>query len=61
MRLVVEGAGDQYVKAGVGGLAGGFDQISALDGTESRADEDGGAFLGFAFPVASLGADQFAG
>ena len=43
--LVVEGAGDQHVEAGVAGLAGGGHQIGARDGAELRADEDGGALL----------------
>ena len=43
--LVVEGAGDQHVEAGVAGLAGGGDQVGALDGAELGADEDGGALL----------------
>ena len=44
--VVVEGAGDQHVEAGVAGLAGGGDQIGAGDGAELRADEDRGALLG---------------
>ena len=45
VRLVVEGAGDQHIEAGIAGLAGGGDQIGALDGAELRADEDGGALF----------------
>ena len=59
--VVVEGAGDQHVEAGIAGLAGGGDQIGALDGAELRADEDGGALLGLAFQVAAFGADEIAG
>ena len=61
VRLVVEGAGDQHIEAGIARLAGGSDKVSALDGAELRADEDGGAFLGIAFHVAAFGADQIAG
>ena len=61
VRLVVEGAGDQHVEAGIAGLAGGGDEVGALDGAELRADEDGGALLGVAFHVAAFGADQIAG
>ena len=43
--LVVEGAGDQHVEAGVAGLARGRDEVGARDGAELRADEDGGALL----------------
>ena len=43
--VVVEGAGDEHVEAGVAGLAGGGDEVGAGDGAELRADEDGGAFL----------------
>ena len=58
--LVVEGAGDQHVEAGVARLAGGGDEVGALHGAELGADEDGGALLGLAFQVAALGADQIA-
>ena len=60
VRLVVEGAGDQHVEAGIAGLAGGGDEVGALHGAELRADEDGGALLGLAFHVAAFGADQIA-
>ena len=43
--VVVEGAGDQHVEAGIAGFAGGGDQIGARDGAEFRADEDGGALF----------------
>ena len=63
--VVVEGAGDEHVEAGIAGFAGGGDQIGAGDGAELGADEDGGAFLlaGFfaAFDIAAFGADQIAG
>ena len=63
--VVVEGAGDQHVEAGVAGLAGGGDQVGAGDGAELGADEDGGALLGagllVAFEVAAFGADEVAG
>jgi hypothetical protein len=42
--FVVEGAGNQHVKAGIATLAGGFDQVAALHGAELGADEDTGAF-----------------
>ena len=60
--VVVEGAGDQHVEAGVARLARGGDQIGARDGAELRADEDAGAFLGavVALDVAALGADAVA-
>ena len=44
MRLEVEGAGDQHVETGIGGFAGGLDQIGPLHGAELGTDEDGGAF-----------------
>ncbi len=44
--VVVEGAGDQHVEAGVAGLAGGGHQVGAGDGAELGADEDGRAPLG---------------
>ena len=59
--LVVEGAGDQHVEAGIAGLAGGGDKVGALNGAELGADEDGSAFLGVAFHVAAFGADEIAG
>ena len=43
--LVVEGAGDQHVEAGVAGLAGGGDQVGARHGAELGADEDARALL----------------
>ena len=62
--VVVEGAGDEHIEAGIAGLARGGDQIGAGDGAELRADEDGGAFLaaglGVAFDIAAFGADQIA-
>ena len=66
--VVVEGAGDEHVESGVGGLAGGFHQVGAGDGAEFRADEYGCApfLLGLiavpdpAFNIAALGADQIA-
>ena len=60
VRLVVEGAGDQHVEAGIARLAGGGDEIGALHGAELGADEDGGPLLGLAFQVAAFGADQIA-
>ena len=63
--VVVEGAGDQHVEAGVGGLAHCRHEIGARDGAELRADEDAGASLGagvgIPFDVSSLGADKVAG
>jgi len=44
--LVVEGAADQHVEAGIGAFAGCFHQIDAADGAELRADEDAGCFEG---------------
>ena len=41
--VVVEGAGDQHVEAGVARLARGGDEIGARDGAELGADEDRGA------------------
>ena len=38
--VVVEGAGDQHVEVGVGGLAHRRHEIGAGDGAELRADED---------------------
>ena len=61
MRLVVEGAGDQHIEPGIARLAGGGDEVGALDGAELRANEDGGALLGVAFQVTAIAADQFAG
>ena len=62
--LVAERAGDQYVVVGVGGLAGGSDQIGARDGAELGADEDARAAFGagvrVTFDVASFGTDQVA-
>jgi len=61
VRLVVEGAGNQYVEPGITRLAGGSNKVSALYGAELGADEDGGTFLSLAFQVAGFGADQLAG
>ena len=62
MGVIVEGASDQHVEAGVAGFAGGGDQIGAGDGTELRANEDGGALLGagvfVALDVPACSADQ---
>jgi hypothetical protein len=44
MGVEVEGAGDEDVEAGVGGFAGGGDEVGAGDGAELRADQDCGAF-----------------
>ena len=46
VRLVVEGAGDQHIEAGIARLARGGDEVGALHGAELGADEDGGALLG---------------
>ena len=54
VRLVVEGAGDQHIEAGVARLAGGGDEVGALDGAELGADEDGGALLGRRLPGSGL-------
>ena len=43
--LVVEGAGDEDVERGVGGRAGGGDEVHAVDGAELGADEYGAAFI----------------
>ena len=43
--VVVEGAGDQHVEAGVARLARGGDEVGAGDGAELGADEDAGAAL----------------
>ena len=40
MRVVAEGAGDEQIEAGIGGLAGGLDQIGPRDGAKLGADED---------------------
>ena len=40
VRLVAERAGDQHVVVGIGGFAGGGDQVGAGDGAELGADED---------------------
>ena len=40
VRVVVEGAGDQHVEAGIARLARGGDQIGPGDRAELRADED---------------------
>ncbi|OQA41191.1 MAG: hypothetical protein BWY49_00482 [Candidatus Omnitrophica bacterium ADurb.Bin314] len=59
--FVVEGAGNQHIKARIATLAGGLDQVAALHGAELGADEDTGAlFPGFAlvisaFHIAALG------
>src|SRR5690606_6190617 len=46
VRVVVEGARDEHVEAGVAGLAGGGDEVRPRHGAELRADEDRGALLG---------------
>ena len=60
--LVVERAGDQHVKVGVPGLAGGEHQVLAADRAELRADENARALLravvALPFDVAALGADE---
>ena len=61
VRFVIEGAGDQNIECSIAGLAGGGDEIGALDRAELRTDEDGGAFLGLAFHVPAVGANQIAG
>ncbi len=43
MGVEVEGAGDHHVEAGLGRLAGGGDEVGALDGAVFGADEDAGA------------------
>ena len=58
--LVVEGAGDQHVEAGIAGLASGSNEIGALHGAELRADEDRRALLGLTLHVAAFGADEIA-
>ena len=61
VRIVIERTGDQHVEGGVASLASGSDEVSALDSSELRADEDGGALLGVAIHVAAFGADEIAG
>ena len=46
VRLVTERTGDQHIVVGVGGFAGGGDQIGAGDGAELGADEDARAAFG---------------
>ena len=62
--VVVEGAGDQHVEAGIARFAGGRDQIRARDCAELGADEDRRALL-FAcaalLRVAAFGADESPG
>ena len=64
VRLVVEGAGDEDVEVGVGGFAGGGDEVRARDGAELGADEDGGALFAAgalaSFKVKAHGADVLA-
>ena len=48
---------DQHIESGITGLTGAGDKISALDGAELGADEDGGPLLSFAFEVAAFRAD----
>jgi hypothetical protein len=43
---VDEPAGDEHVESAIAGLAGGGDEVGALDGAELGTDEDGGAFFG---------------
>jgi hypothetical protein len=45
VRLVVEGAGDEDIEAGIAGLTRGGDEVGALYGTELGSDEDGGALF----------------
>ena len=59
--VVVEGAGDDHVEAGVSGFPGGLHQVGAGDGAEFRADEDARPAVGGAVVVVGLGADRFAG
>ena len=63
--VVVEGAGDEHIKAAITGLTGSGNQIGAGNGTELRADEDGCAFFrrqmsSFTFQITAFGADQIA-
>ena len=51
VRLVAERAGDQHVVVGVGGFAGGGDEIGPGDGAELGADEDARAAFGASFRV----------
>ena len=64
VRLVAERAGDQDVVVGVGGFAGGGDQVGAGHGAELGADEDAGATLGagvrVTFDVPPFRADKVA-
>ena len=46
VRLVVEGAGDQHVEAGVAGLAGRSRQVRLRNSPKLWPDEDAGALLG---------------
>ena len=58
--VVVEGAGDEHVEAGVAGLARGRHQVGPWHGAELGTDEDRGALLDRprALDVAPLGADE---
>jgi hypothetical protein len=59
--LVVEGAGDEHVEAGVAGLAGGGDQVRAADGAELGPMKMPARFSCHrrsALDVAALGADD---
>ena len=60
MGIVVEGAGDQDVEAGVSRLTGGGDEIGARHRAELRADEDAGATLAVSLHEPPLGADEVA-
>ena len=62
MGVEVEGAGDQYVEAGVHRFAGGRDDVLTADRAVFRADEDRGPTLGavLAFEEGGAGADEIA-
>ena len=60
VRLVVEGAGDEDVEAGVAGLARGLDEIRPLHCSKLWADEDGGPLFDVPFAIASFRAHHLA-
>ncbi len=51
VRLVVERARDQHIEAGIARLAGGRNEVHALNGAKLGADGNGCAFLPFAFEI----------
>src|SRR5690606_24272746 len=56
--LVVEGTGNEHIELRISGLAGGSDEVSALNSAEFRADKDPSALFEVPLHISAHCANQ---